>query len=226
MLSLAGVHVSLAGVAVLRDVSFELDPEHTTLIVGRNGAGKTTTLRAIMGVLAPERGQIMLDGENIAKMPAYRRADMGIGYAPEDRRMIPNFSVEENLLVGAYALRLPTGARRKKLDEIYELLPEVAEFRKRSGGNLSGGQSKMVALGRALVTGTRFVLLDEPFQGLAPALALEYARALARVREGRGDLSILVTESSPDYMKGLTDKTLRIERGEIALQSYIASRNV
>jgi branched-chain amino acid transport system ATP-binding protein len=215
MLRMRSVRVSLAGVVVLRDVSIDLAPGKTTVLVGRNGAGKTTTLRTIMGLLPVEAGSLGLDDIDLTKLASHRRAHLGIGYAPEDRRLIPAFSVEENLLLPALALGWPVPIRRQRLAAVYDLLPEVAALRLRSGGQLSGGQGKMVALGRALMVGTRAVLLDEPFQGLAPALALNYAATLARVREQHRDLALLVTESSPQLLDKVVDVSLRIERGQV-----------
>ena len=215
MLRMRCVRVSLAGVVVLRDVSIDLASGKTTVLVGRNGAGKTTTLRTIMGLLPIEAGSLALDEVDLTKLASHRRAHLGIGYAPEDRRLIPVFSVEENLLLPALALSWPVATRRHRLAAVYDLLPEVAALRLRSGGQLSGGQGKMVALARALMVGTRAVLLDEPFQGLAPALALNYAATLARVREQHRDLALLVTESSPQLLDKVVDVSLRIERGEI-----------
>jgi branched-chain amino acid transport system ATP-binding protein len=215
MLRMRSVRVSIGGVVVLRDVSIDLEPGRTTVLIGRNGAGKTTTLRTIMGLLPVEAGSLTLDDIDLTKVAPHRRAHLGIGYAPEDRRLIPGFSVEENLLLPALALGWPAGTRQQRLAAVYDLLPEVAGLRLRSGGQLSGGQGKMVALGRALMVGTKAVLLDEPFQGLAPALALNYAATLARVREQHGDLALLVTESSPKLLDKVVDVSLRIERGQI-----------
>ncbi|RAH98941.1 ABC transporter ATP-binding protein [Acuticoccus sediminis] len=215
MLALDDVRVSLAGHTVLRGVSFELPQGKTTVLVGRNGAGKTTTLRAIMGIVPLTAGRVTLDGDDLTARPDHARAGLGIGYAPEDRRMIPAFSVEENLLLPTVALNMPATLTRERLAAVYELMPELVDLRGRPGGSLSGGQGKMVALGRALMVATRAILLDEPFQGLAPALALNYARTLARVRDLRGDLALLVTESSPHLLKGVADRALRIERGEV-----------
>ena len=216
MLSLRHVRVTLGGFAVLRDVDLTLEPGRTTLLVGRNGAGKTTTLRTIMGLLPIAAGELTWDGADLRRTPAHRRAALGVGYAPEDRRLIPEFTVEENLLLPAVALRLPRTAQRERLQTVYDLLPELQSLHARLGGHLSGGQGKMVALGRALMVGTRLVLLDEPFQGLAPALARSYAETLARVRSRRRDLTLLVTESSPQLLEGLVDVSLQIERGQIA----------
>ncbi|HVL73400.1 MAG TPA: ATP-binding cassette domain-containing protein [Beijerinckiaceae bacterium] len=216
MLRMRNVRVTLGGFAVLRDVDLALAPGRTTLLVGRNGAGKTTTLRAIMGLLPIAAGELAFGDTDLRRAKPRERAALGIGYAPEDRRLIPDFTVEDNLLLPAVALRLDAAARRERLEGVYALLPELHALRTRLGGHLSGGQGKMVALGRALMAGTRLVLLDEPFQGLAPALARSYAETLARIRSERRDLTLLVTESSPQLLEGLVDAALQIERGHIA----------
>jgi branched-chain amino acid transport system ATP-binding protein len=215
MLRLDQVRVRFHDQVVLRGVNMDVPASKTTVLIGRNGAGKTTTLRSIMGVLVPESGRIMLDDLDLTGVPSHERARLGVGYAPEDRRLIPDFSVQDNLLVPAIALKLAAAERRRRLDEVFALLPEVAEFRQRSGGVLSGGQGKMVALGRALIAGTRYVLLDEPFQGLAPALALAYANTLVRLRQSRPELGLLITESTPRLLDKIVEFSLLIERGEI-----------
>ncbi|MDF2765659.1 MAG: transporter family protein [Rhodospirillales bacterium] len=215
MLEMRSVRVVRGGFAVLRDIDLSLESGRTTLLVGRNGAGKTTTLRAIMGLLPIEAGELAYDGADLRRMRAHARAALGIGYAPEDRRLIPEFTVEDNLLLPSLALRLSAKQARERLRMIYDLLPELPALRARLGGHLSGGQGKIVALGRALMVGTRLVLLDEPFQGLAPALAHSYAETLARVRAERRDLTLLVTESGPQLLEALVDVKLQIERGRI-----------
>ena len=215
MLRIEGVSAAIAGVQVLRSVSLGLTSGRTTILIGRNGAGKTTTLRAIMGLLPVQGGSVRLGGEEIGMTPAYRRAAQGIGYAPEDRRLVPEFTVEDNILLPALALALPGPERKRRLDEVYALLPQLHTMRKRPGGGVSGGQGKMVALGRALMVARTALLLDEPFQGLAPALALDYARTLGDLRRSRPDLAILVTESTPALLDAIADETLQIERGEI-----------
>ncbi len=215
MLELDTVRVNVGGFLVLRDVSFAIDAGAATVLVGRNGAGKTTTLRTLMGLLPLEGGTIRLDGRDIHRVPAHGRAALGMGYAPEDRRLIGDFNVEENLLLPAQAIGLNAAERRRRLEDVYSLLPELPGLRTRPGGSLSGGQGKMVALGRALMVGTSYVFLDEPFQGLAPALAKNYARALSRLRREKEDIGLLVTESSPQYVEEIVDHTLYIERGEV-----------
>jgi branched-chain amino acid transport system ATP-binding protein len=216
MLRLEQVRVRFHDQIVLRDVNMDVPASRTTVLIGRNGAGKTTTLRSIMGLLPLQSGRILLDDLDLTGVPSHNRARLGIGYAPEDRRLIPDFSVQDNLLLPAVALRLPNEERRRRLDEVFTLLPEVGAFRNRSGGVLSGGQGKMVALGRALMVGTRYVLLDEPFQGLAPALALSYAETLVRLRKSRPELGLLITESTPKLLDKIVDSSLLIERGEIS----------
>jgi len=216
MLQMRSVHAAFGSFVVLRDVNLELAPGTTKVLIGRNGAGKTTMLRTIMGLVPVARGALTLDGVDLLDQPAHARAGLGIGYAPEDRRLIASFTVEDNLLLPLLALREPARLRAQRLEGVYELMPQLAELRGRPGGYLSGGQGKMAALGRALMVGTRVVLLDEPFQGLTTALANTYAETLRRVREQRKDLALLITESSPRLVHRIADSALRIERGSVA----------
>lgn len=224
MLSVEKVSVSIAGVRVLREISFEIAERQTTVLIGRNGAGKTTTLRAIMGLLPLDDGSVRLDGDEISGSPAYRRAHLGIGYAPEDRRLVAEMSVAENIRLPALALSLSDAETSRRLEEVYALLPDLHTMRYRPGGGVSGGQGKMVALGRALMVAQKLLLLDEPFQGLAPALALAYARTLGDLRRQRPDLALLITESSPSLLDTISDRTLQIERGEILSSSQTNER--
>jgi len=216
MLRLEGAAVEIAGAPVLRGVSLQVPPGGRVALIGRNGAGKTTTLRALMGLLPLQAGRLVLDGQEAGTVPAHHRARLGIGYAPEERKLFGSFTVQDNLLLPDQVLGLPEAEVSRRLDAVYALLPELKDFAPRKAAGLSGGQGKMVALGRALMVGTRAVLLDEPFQGLAPALALRYAEALARLRAALPDVAILITESSPDLLRALVDTTIQIERGEIS----------
>lgn len=215
MLHVHKLHVEIEGTRVLRDLSLSLRSGICTVLIGRNGAGKTTTLRAVMGLIPRVSGRIELQGREIHDLPANRRAGLGIGYAPEDRRLIPDFTIEENIMLPMLALKLPTSQCRERLEQVFEFLPQLKDMRDRPGGGVSGGQGKMVALGRALTVADKVLFLDEPFQGLAPALALEYARTLSRLREYRPDLALLITESTPNLLKEVADEELQIERGEI-----------
>lgn len=210
------VQVSIEGVRVLRGVSCEIPERMTTVLIGRNGAGKTTTLRTIMGLLALDAGDIRFDGSSLCDHPVHYRARAGIGYAPEDRRLVPEMSIEENIRLPGLALNLDKNEIARRLEEIYTLLPQLRDLRTRPGGGVSGGQGKMVALGRALLVARKVLLLDEPFQGLAPALALDYARTLGDLRKHRPELALFITESTPGLLDSIADRTLQIERGEIS----------
>ena len=215
MLGLEGVDVAIAGVPVLRGVTFEIAAGETVALIGRNGAGKTTTLRTVMG-FTELKGRIVFDGADLGAVPAPKRAGLGIGYAPEDRRLFSAFTVAENVTMPGEVARLSEADLARRLERVHAVLPELRELGPRPAGSVSGGQGKMVALGRALMTGTRLVMLDEPFQGLAPALAQRYAEALRRLRESDPDVALLITESNPSLLEGLADRMLVIERGEVA----------
>lgn len=215
MLILDHVSVSFSAVPVLRDVTFTLRAGESVAFIGRNGAGKTTTLRTIMGFTKMD-GRIVLDGRDLADVPAHQRPGLGIGYAPEDRRLFSRFCVEENILLPAEVARLGGAETRRRLGRVYDILPELKEMARRPAGSVSGGQGKMVALGRALMLATRLLMLDEPFQGLAPVLAHRYAEALRRLRDVDSGLTLLITESNPHLLSRFAGRTITIERGEIA----------
>ena len=215
MLSFENVNVAIEAAPVLRNVSFSLPAGASAALIGRNGAGKTTTVRTIMG-FTEVNGTMRLGGEDLGRVPPHRRPFLGIGYAPQDRRLFSAFSVEENILLPGRVAKLSSEETRRRLDRAYSVLPELAELARRPAGSVSGGQGKMVALGRALMLGTRLVILDEPFQGLAPALAQRYAEALRRLRSQDRDITLLITESNPKLLDSFADMTLTIERGEIA----------
>ncbi len=216
MLSLERVEVTIAGARILRGVSLVVPEGGRVALVGRNGAGKTTTFRAIMGLVPIATGSMRFSGVDLVALPAHRRTALGIGYAPEDRRLFPSFTVEENVRLPAEVLGLRGREIRDRLARVWDLLPELAELRDRRAGALSGGQGKMAALARALVTGTRLLLLDEPFQGLAPALARRYGEILARLVARERGLALLVSESNPELLAPFVDQVITIERGEIA----------
>lgn len=216
MLELSGVSVAIAGVPVLRNVSLAVPAGGRVALIGRNGAGKTTTLRTLMGLVSAGSGKVVIDGEDETRLPPHFRTRHGIGYAPEERRLFGSFTVEDNMLLPAQVLRLDAPEIQRRLERVYALLPELKDLAPRKAAGLSGGQGKMVALGRALMVGTRAVLLDEPFQGLAPALALRYAEALKRLRAALPNVAILITESNPELLRPLVEQTYVIERGEIS----------
>ncbi|MGH7070363.1 MAG: ABC transporter ATP-binding protein, partial [Acetobacteraceae bacterium] len=208
-LSVSGLEVALEGARVLRNLNFEVPSGETIGLAGHNGAGKTTTLRALMGVVR-SRGQVLLNGASIVKLEPPERARLGIGYAPEDRRLITALNVVENLRLPAEVRGFAEAEIERRLAAVLELLPELKALERRPAGLLSGGQQKMAALGRALMIGDRLLLLDEPFQGLAPALARRYAEALRALRLQRPELAILITESNPALLAPLAGQVYTI----------------
>jgi branched-chain amino acid transport system ATP-binding protein len=214
MLSFENVNVAIADAPVLRNVNFSLEPGATAALIGRNGAGKTTTVRTVMG-FTKANGIVRVGGQDLGPVPPHRRPSLGIGYAPEDRRLFSAFTVEENILLPGRVAKLEPDEMCRRLERAYSVLPELKELADRPAGSVSGGQGKMVALGRALMLGTRLVILDEPFQGLAPVLAQRYAEALRRLRSRDKDITLLITESNPRLLETFADVTLTIERGEI-----------
>ncbi len=211
MLTVAGLGLSIARAKILHDVDLEVPAAAFAGLIGRNGAGKTTLMRAIMGLIKPDAGRVALDGGDLSQVPAHRRAHLGVGYMPEDRRLVAAFSVEENILLPAWATA--ASGVEARLGWIYELMPEVAEFASRKALQLSGGQQKLVALARALMCGTRLLLLDEPFEGVAPALSRRLAEVIGKLRaEG---LSVLLSESDQVHSADLLDRLFVIERGVV-----------
>lgn len=215
MLTVDGLRVNLGGVPVLRGVSFSVASGTTVAIVGRNGAGKTTTLRAVMGLTLAAGGAITLENRPITDLPAFGRPHLGVGYAPEDRQMVSALTVENNVLLPAQACRFGAERAAARLARIYDLLPELKAWRLRMAGSLSGGQQRLVALGRAVMTASHLLILDEPFQGIAPALAARYADVVRSLRDSDADLSILIAESSLASVAPLADITYTLERGQL-----------
>ncbi len=211
VLELRDLDVAIGPVAILRAVNLTLEAGQFAGLIGRNGAGKTTLLRAIMGLLAPRRGSIALEGSSLAGVAAHHRARRGLGYMPEDRRLIPALGVEENILLPAWARNV--GDAQERLQRIYRLMPEVEALRGRRALLLSGGQQKLVALARALMSGDKLLLLDEPFEGVAPALAQRLAEVIGRLRDLGA--SVILAESSLLHAHGLLDVTYLIDRGEV-----------
>jgi branched-chain amino acid transport system ATP-binding protein len=210
MLQVESLRVTIKGFIILRHISLDIPPGGLSALVGRNGAGKTTTLKCIMGILPVSGGSINLDGTDLLQVPGHRRAKLGMGYMPEDRRLIGPLTVEDNILMPVWASRLENGAQR--LARIYDKMPEVAAMAKRRASTLSGGQQKMVALARAVMSGTKLLLLDEPFEGLSPAMGEKFARAILDMQTD--DLAILIAESDTKRLN-FVEKMYTIERGEI-----------
>lgn len=223
MLLIDQLSVELAGIQVLRRIHAHVLTGTTVALIGRNGAGKTTLLRSIMGLVPAKSGQLLFDQTELLHTPAHQRTSLGIGYAPEDRVIFPTLSVLDNLRLPAEVLGLSAAEIQSRLDAALEVIPQLEPMLARSGAALSGGQGKMVALGRALITGTRMVLLDEPLQGLAPVLAEQYVQAIGRLRQLRPALSVIITESNASLLRGMPAQTWLLERGSLSLDASITS---
>jgi branched-chain amino acid transport system ATP-binding protein len=211
MLKVSGLDVNIGPTPILRGLALEVPAGTMCGLIGRNGAGKTTFLRAIMGALSAEAGEAMFGHQDLLKIHPHKRAHMGIGFMPEDRRLVPALTAEENILVPVWATDMEDWEDR--LDWIYGLMPEVAEFRNRGAMELSGGQQKFVAFARALMVGTHLLLLDEPSEGIAPVFAQRMSEIMKSLKD-EGE-SVLVAESNDKHVAGLLDRTFVIERGSI-----------
>jgi branched-chain amino acid transport system ATP-binding protein len=212
MLEISKLDVSIGSVAILRGVDMAVGERQFVGLIGRNGAGKTTLMRAIMGILPAKAGTIRYLGNPLEQTPIHKRARGGIGYMPEDRRLVPALTVEENVLIPAWAGGAADQVAR--LERVYRMIPEVETFRARKGLQLSGGQQKLVALARALMSGTRLLLLDEPFEGVAPVLARRLAEVIAGLKDE--GLSIILTESDLSHSRDMLDRVYRIDRGAVS----------
>jgi branched-chain amino acid transport system ATP-binding protein len=211
MLTIENLDVDIGSIPILRDVSLTLGAGQMVGLIGRNGAGKTTLLRAIMGLLKAKSGAMIFDHAVLTKIAAHRRAHLGIGYMPEDRRLVPELTAAENILIPVWSTDIVD--YRDRLEWIYSLIPETREFQKRAATSLSGGQQKLVALARALMVGERLLILDEPTEGIAPVLAHRMGEILASLKsEG---VSVFIAESNEVHVAALLDKTYVIERGAV-----------
>ncbi len=212
MLKVENLKVSIANVQILRGISLAVPSGSMTGLIGRNGAGKTTVMKTIMGLLKAGGGSVSFEGRDLLRLPTHARVPLGIGYMPEDRRLIPDLTVQENILVPAWAAHAADAHER--LERVFRLIPEAREFAPRKGLQLSGGQQKLAALARALICGTRLLLLDEPFEGVAPALAQRLAEVVAGLK--KEGLSVLLSESDLQHSERLVDRVIAIDRGALA----------
>lgn len=208
MLSVSNLKASYGAAQVLFDVSLEVGPGEVVTLLGRNGMGKTTTIRSIMGLLRPQGGEVRFDGVAVTGLAPYRVAKAGIGLVPEGRQIFPTLSVEENLVATASARR---GSRRWTLDGIYDLFPRLRERRSNLGTQLSGGEQQMLAIGRALMTNPKLVILDEATEGLAPLIRAEIWDCLKRLRGEHQ--SILVIDKNVNALAAFADRHVILEKG-------------
>ena len=214
MLSLNKINVDIGPVGILKKASLNLNQGEMVGLIGRNGAGKTTLLKTIMGILKTKSGGIVFEDTDLVKLPSEKRANMLIGYMPEDRRLIPSMSSEENIMIPVWAVGLDDW--KERLDWIYKIIPEAHDLKDRPSTSLSGGQQKLIALSRALMVGRKLLLLDEPTEGIAPALTKRIIEILNNLK--KQGVTTLVAESNEKHYEKMLDRTFIIERGEIKLK--------
>jgi branched-chain amino acid transport system ATP-binding protein len=211
MLRVEGVEAAYGDSKVLFGVDLAVGSGEVVTLLGRNGMGKTTTVRSIFGLLKPQRGRILLDGDDMTGKPPHVVARRGLGLVPEGRQVFPTLTVEENLIATS---RSETAKPKWTLSSIYALFPRLAERRGNRGNQLSGGEQQMLAIGRALMTNPRLIVLDEATEGLAPLIREEIWRCLTQIKR-EGD-AILVIDKNVDALAKLADRHVVMEKGRIA----------
>jgi branched-chain amino acid transport system ATP-binding protein len=220
MLEIERLAVSYGEVAALRDVSLTINKAEIVTLIGGNGAGKTTTLKTVSGLLSPVAGDIRFEGQSIVGLSPDRIVALGIAQVPEGRHVFPQLSVENNLVVGAYLVREPA-VIRDTLDQVYAMFPRLKERRRQWGETLSGGEQQRLALGRAIMSRPRLMLLDEPSLGLAPRVVEEVAKAILAFR--RSGVTILLVEQNARVALALSERGYVIETGRVVLSDDSAS---
>ncbi len=195
---------------ILWDIDLKAEQNMITALVGRNGMGKTTTLKCIMGLISNKTGEVVFKGESIEKKPPYEIAKLGIGYVPDNLGIFPTLTVEENILIASY---LSEREGMWDLESVYMLFPKLKQLRNSRGGHLSGGEKKMLSIGRALAANPDLILIDEPTEGLAPLIVQTLAGALKRIKEG--GITILLTDQNINFVKSVSDFVYIIEEGRI-----------
>lgn len=211
MLEVQGVSAGYQGSDVVRDVSFRVDEGETVMIIGSNGAGKTTLFRAVCGLLPLSSGRVTFLGEDITGLPAQKVVRRGLAFVPAERHLFPQMTVEENLVLGAY----PDKPDSEVLETVLELFPRLGERFRQLAGTMSGGEQQMLAVGRALMSRPRLLVLDEPTTGLAPIVARNAYAALGRLQEQ--GLTILVAEQQVPLALAISDRGYVLENGAIGL---------
>ena len=210
VLNVETLHAGYEGIPVLNGVTFELGENAVLAILGRNGVGKTTLMRTLMGLLRPTGGHVWLESRDIARLPAYRIARLGLGYVAQGRGILPKLTVEENLRVGTRA----QGRRSAEIPgELFDYFPILKERLRQRGGTLSGGEQQQLAIGRALCGRPRVLLLDEPAEGLQPNIVQHIAEIIPEI--ARGGVSVLLVEQNIDLVERAAPQCLIMEKGAI-----------
>ena len=221
MLEVSGLEVRYGSVTAVRGISLEVTEGEVVAIIGPNGAGKTSTLRAITGLVPTAGGRVVFRGTDVSRWKAHRIVTLGLGHAPEGRRLFPQMTVMENLRMGAYRRRGPAEIGRT-LAQVEELFPRLAERRAQLAGTLSGGEQQMLAIGRALMAEPRLLVLDEPSFGLAPMIVREIGRIVRSINRERG-VSVLLVEQNARMALGIAGRAYVMETGRVALSGPSAT---
>jgi branched-chain amino acid transport system ATP-binding protein len=215
MLVINDLHVHYGKVYAIQGISLNVEQGEIVSVLGANGAGKSTLLNTIVGLVKPTTGKILMGEKDITRFPPHQTPELGIGYAPEGRRVFPDFSVHENLIMGAYTVK-DKKAIQKNIDNAFTLFPVLGERRKQLAGTLSGGEQQMLAVGRAIMSSPRLLLLDEPSLGLAPKVIDEIFHALVEINQ-KGTTVLLVEQSAHLALK-ITNRAYILESGRISLE--------
>jgi len=213
MLKVTDLAIGYGDSVVVQGLSLDVVEGEIVALLGRNGAGKTTTLRGLMGLTPPRAGRVLFRGKDLCGLPPYQIARMGIAYVPDDRRIFPDLTVEENLLLAA---RVSNRQGPWSLERVYQIFPSLYPLRGNRGVNLSGGEQKMLAIGRALMTNPTLLLLDEPAEGLAPLVVQQLVRTLEEIR-GAG-VTILLADQNMHFCRRLADRGYVIDKGVVRLE--------
>jgi len=208
---------------VISKLNLSIKRGSVTCLIGRNGVGKTTTLKSIMGLVKTPSGQILFDGHDIIKLPAYDRVRLGIGYVPQGRDIFPQMTVRENLELGLQPL---AGKRKKPAvpEYLFELFPSLPKFAKRKGGDLSGGQQQQLAIARALAAEPKILILDEPTEGIQPSIIKDIGRAIRRINAEKG-ITVLLVEQYLEFVLEISDHLFIMEKGNIVLSGLTAEQD-
>ena len=215
LLEIKDLKVSYGFITALKGINISVEEGQIVTLLGSNGAGKTTTLRTISGAIKPESGSILLDGKEISGLPTYKIAKAGVTQSPEGRLLFSELTVEENLKVGAYGVKSKAQVK-KNFERVYKLFPILKERRSQTANTLSGGEQQMVAIGRALMSNPKILLLDEPSLGLAPLVIEEIFRAFTKIRE-EGTTILIVEQNALQTLK-IADYAYVLELGSINLE--------
>jgi urea transport system ATP-binding protein len=216
MLEIKGLNVSIGGSRILREVTFTVPDNQVLCLMGRNGVGKTTTLRSIMGLRKPNSGSIEMNGKNITRWNSENLVRAGIGYVPQGREIFPKLTVLENLQISQTALGKKSP---EQFERVFALFPVLKQMLHRKGGVLSGGQQQQLAIGRALLTEPKLLILDEPTEGIQPSIIDQIGDAIKTLK---GEMSILLVEQYLDFAKELGDRFVIMDRGTVVAQGLIA----